>query len=45
MVRNIPYARVRAAPLAELRQYLTKDVQPKKPKPVRPVVIPSQVRR
>ena len=45
MVRDIPRARVRAAPVAELRRYLTRGSQPKQPRPTRPVKIPRQVRR
>ena len=47
MVRElaIPWANVRKAPIAELRQYLHKDYQPRQPAKVKPIIIPRKVRR
>ena len=44
-VAPIPWAKVRAAPIAELRKYLHKDRKPRPPAKVKPLVIPRIIRR
>ena len=47
MVRDIPipWAKVRVAPIADLRRYLHKDSQPRQPAKPKPLVLPRTVRR